>query len=87
MPYDSLADAIAIARLGKGSLAGSLFTHDDAEAREVILGTAPWHGHDQGSEIKCDSSEAARQGRSKTRQAGAGQGSQLVRPERMRPFV
>jgi oxepin-CoA hydrolase/3-oxo-5,6-dehydrosuberyl-CoA semialdehyde dehydrogenase len=44
MPYQTLQDAIAIARLGKGSLAGSLFTYDDAEAREVILGTAPWHG-------------------------------------------
>ena len=44
MPYDTLADAIAIARLGKGSLAGSLFTHDDAEARQVILGTAAYHG-------------------------------------------
>ncbi|WP_206613491.1 phenylacetic acid degradation bifunctional protein PaaZ [Parahaliea mediterranea] len=44
MPYDSLADAVAIARLGKGSLVGSLFTHDDREAREVILATAPWHG-------------------------------------------
>lgn len=44
MPYDSLDDAIAIVRLGKGSLVGSLFTHDDAEARQVILATAPWHG-------------------------------------------
>ncbi|MEM8659500.1 MAG: phenylacetic acid degradation bifunctional protein PaaZ, partial [Pseudomonadota bacterium] len=44
MPYDTLADAIAIARLGKGSLAGSLFTYDDAEAREIILGTAAYHG-------------------------------------------
>lgn len=44
MPYDTLADAIAIARLGKGSLAGSLFTHDDVEARQVILGTAAYHG-------------------------------------------
>jgi oxepin-CoA hydrolase / 3-oxo-5,6-dehydrosuberyl-CoA semialdehyde dehydrogenase len=44
MPYDSLEDAVAIARLGKGSLVGSLFTHDDAEARQVILATAPWHG-------------------------------------------
>lgn len=44
MPYDSLEDAVAIARLGKGSLVGSLFTFDDAEAREVILATAPWHG-------------------------------------------
>jgi len=44
MPYDTVADAIAIARLGKGSLAGSLFTYDDAEARQVILGTAAYHG-------------------------------------------
>ncbi len=44
MPYNTLADAIAIARLGKGSLVGSLFTHDDAEARRVILGTAAYHG-------------------------------------------
>ncbi|PLW82379.1 phenylacetic acid degradation bifunctional protein PaaZ [Kineobactrum sediminis] len=44
IPYDSLDDAIAIARLGKGSLVGSLFTYDDQEARQVILGTAPWHG-------------------------------------------
>jgi oxepin-CoA hydrolase/3-oxo-5,6-dehydrosuberyl-CoA semialdehyde dehydrogenase len=44
LPYDSLEDAVAIARLGKGSLVGSLFTFDDAEARQVILATAPWHG-------------------------------------------
>jgi oxepin-CoA hydrolase/3-oxo-5,6-dehydrosuberyl-CoA semialdehyde dehydrogenase len=44
MPYSDIDDAIAIARLGKGSLAGSLFTYDDAEAKQVILGTAPWHG-------------------------------------------
>ncbi len=44
MPYDTLDDAIAIARLGKGSLAGSLFTFDDSEARKVILGTAAYHG-------------------------------------------
>lgn len=44
MPYEGLDDAIAIARLGKGSLVGSLFTYDDAEARKVILGTAAYHG-------------------------------------------
>ncbi|QIB66777.1 phenylacetic acid degradation bifunctional protein PaaZ [Kineobactrum salinum] len=44
MPYTSIDDAVAIARLGKGSLVGSLFTHDDQEARRVILATAPWHG-------------------------------------------
>lgn len=44
MPYDSLDEAIAIARLGRGSLAGSLYTFDDAEARQLILGAAPYHG-------------------------------------------
>ena len=44
IPYQDIDDAIAITRLGKGSLVGSLFTFDDAEARQVILGTAPWHG-------------------------------------------
>jgi oxepin-CoA hydrolase/3-oxo-5,6-dehydrosuberyl-CoA semialdehyde dehydrogenase len=44
MPYDSLEDAVAIAQLGKGSLVGSLYTYDDAEARQVILATAPYHG-------------------------------------------
>ena len=44
MPYDSIEDAVAIARLGKGSLAGSLYTFDDNEARDVILATAPYHG-------------------------------------------
>ena len=44
MPYDTLEDAVAIARLGKGSLAGSVYTYDDEEARQVILGTAPYHG-------------------------------------------
>lgn len=44
MPYRDADEAIAIARLGRGSLAGSLFTADKAEAARVILGTAAWHG-------------------------------------------
>ncbi len=44
MPYDSLEDAVTIAQLGKGSLVGSLYTYDDAEARQIILAAAPWHG-------------------------------------------
>lgn len=44
MPYASLEEAVAIARLGKGSLVGSLYTYDDEEARRVILATAPFHG-------------------------------------------
>jgi oxepin-CoA hydrolase / 3-oxo-5,6-dehydrosuberyl-CoA semialdehyde dehydrogenase len=44
MPYRDVEEAIALAKLGKGSLVGSLFTHDDAVARDVTLGTAAWHG-------------------------------------------
>ena len=44
MPYRTIADAIALAKLGKGSLVGSLFTADSRIARDVVLGTAPYHG-------------------------------------------
>jgi len=42
--YDTLDEAIALAARGKGSLAGSLVTHDPTVARQVTLGLAPWHG-------------------------------------------
>jgi len=44
MPYRDVADAIALANRGKGSLALSLFTHDPAIAREFVLDAAAWHG-------------------------------------------
>ncbi|HEY7566078.1 MAG TPA: phenylacetic acid degradation bifunctional protein PaaZ [Gemmatimonadaceae bacterium] len=44
LPYKSIADAIALAKMGKGSLCGSLFSADNRVAREVVLGTAPYHG-------------------------------------------
>jgi oxepin-CoA hydrolase/3-oxo-5,6-dehydrosuberyl-CoA semialdehyde dehydrogenase len=44
MPYARVDDAIELARRGKGSLVGSVFTADDAVAREVVLGLAPYHG-------------------------------------------
>jgi oxepin-CoA hydrolase/3-oxo-5,6-dehydrosuberyl-CoA semialdehyde dehydrogenase len=44
MPYRSVSDAIELAKLGKGSLVGSLFTADDTIARDVVLGTASHHG-------------------------------------------
>ena len=44
MPYSTVDDAIALAKLGKGSLVGSLFTARDDVAREVTLGTAAYHG-------------------------------------------
>ena len=44
VPYDSTAEAIALARRGGGSLVGSVFSADDALAAELVLGLAPWHG-------------------------------------------
>jgi oxepin-CoA hydrolase/3-oxo-5,6-dehydrosuberyl-CoA semialdehyde dehydrogenase len=44
MPYTHVADAVALAKLGKGSLVGSVFTADDSVARDVVLGVAPYHG-------------------------------------------
>lgn len=44
MPYRDLGEAVQLARLGRGSLVGSLVTHDPDVARDVILGTAPYHG-------------------------------------------
>ncbi|MET9711997.1 phenylacetic acid degradation bifunctional protein PaaZ [Nocardiopsis alba] len=42
--YDTVAEAVELAALGRGGLVGSLVTHDENVAREVVLGTAPWHG-------------------------------------------
>ncbi|GAB7003425.1 phenylacetic acid degradation bifunctional protein PaaZ [Nocardioides sp. AN3] len=42
--YGSLDEAITLAARGRGSLVGSLVTHDPAVARAVTLGLAPWHG-------------------------------------------
>ena len=44
MPYKSLDEAIELAKLGRGSLCGSLITADAEVARKVILGTAAFHG-------------------------------------------
>jgi len=44
MPYTSIDEAVELVRLGRGSLVGSLFTADNATARKVVRGTAPWHG-------------------------------------------
>jgi oxepin-CoA hydrolase/3-oxo-5,6-dehydrosuberyl-CoA semialdehyde dehydrogenase len=42
--YRDTADVIDLAGLGQGSLAGSVVTDDPDFAREVVLGTAAWHG-------------------------------------------
>jgi oxepin-CoA hydrolase/3-oxo-5,6-dehydrosuberyl-CoA semialdehyde dehydrogenase len=44
MPYRTIDDAIELAKKGKGSLVGSLFTADDRVARQVVFGTAAYHG-------------------------------------------
>jgi oxepin-CoA hydrolase/3-oxo-5,6-dehydrosuberyl-CoA semialdehyde dehydrogenase len=44
MPYGTLDEAIELAKLGRGSLCGSLFTADPMVARAVVLGVAPYHG-------------------------------------------
>jgi oxepin-CoA hydrolase/3-oxo-5,6-dehydrosuberyl-CoA semialdehyde dehydrogenase len=44
LPYDSIDEAIELAKLGEGSLAGSIITNDNDVARELVLGTAAYHG-------------------------------------------
>ncbi|WP_433479387.1 phenylacetic acid degradation bifunctional protein PaaZ [Spirillospora sp. CA-142024] len=44
LPYDGAEQAVELAVRGRGSLAGSIVTADAGFARDVVLGTAPWHG-------------------------------------------
>ena len=44
IPYESVDDAIVLARRGGGSLAASIFSADDAIASRLVLGLAPFHG-------------------------------------------
>jgi oxepin-CoA hydrolase / 3-oxo-5,6-dehydrosuberyl-CoA semialdehyde dehydrogenase len=44
MPYKDLDDAVALANHGKGSLVASAFTYDGEVARELVLGSASFHG-------------------------------------------
>jgi oxepin-CoA hydrolase/3-oxo-5,6-dehydrosuberyl-CoA semialdehyde dehydrogenase len=44
MPYSNIDEAVELARLGRGSLCGSLFTADPRVALAVVLGMAPYHG-------------------------------------------
>ncbi|HYL01334.1 MAG TPA: phenylacetic acid degradation bifunctional protein PaaZ [Steroidobacteraceae bacterium] len=44
VPYRDAGEAIALARRGGGSLAGSVFTADEAVAAQLVLGLAPFHG-------------------------------------------
>ncbi|RDI96652.1 phenylacetic acid degradation bifunctional protein PaaZ [Meiothermus sp. QL-1] len=44
MPYRDLDEAIALARRGRGSLVGTIVTHDPQEARTLFFGLATHHG-------------------------------------------
>lgn len=44
MPYNNLDEAMALAKMGRGSLVCSIVTQDDDIAREFVLGTAAMHG-------------------------------------------
>lgn len=44
IPYRDLDEAIALARRGEGSLAGSVFTADEVAAARLVLGLGPFHG-------------------------------------------
>ncbi|MCY7396703.1 MAG: phenylacetic acid degradation bifunctional protein PaaZ [Nocardioides sp.] len=44
LTYTDLDEAVALAARGRGSLVGSVVTHDPAVARTITLGLAPWHG-------------------------------------------
>jgi oxepin-CoA hydrolase / 3-oxo-5,6-dehydrosuberyl-CoA semialdehyde dehydrogenase len=44
MPYSSIEEAIALARLGKGSLVSSIVTADNKIAKQYVLGAGAYHG-------------------------------------------
>ncbi|WP_019587486.1 phenylacetic acid degradation bifunctional protein PaaZ [Deinococcus apachensis] len=44
LPYDTLEEAVQLTRMGRGSLAGSIMTHDRAEATDLVMGMASTHG-------------------------------------------
>lgn len=44
MPYNTIDEAIELAKMGKGSLVCSVITADDDVAKEFVLGTAVMHG-------------------------------------------
>jgi oxepin-CoA hydrolase/3-oxo-5,6-dehydrosuberyl-CoA semialdehyde dehydrogenase len=44
MPYANADEAVELARMGKGSLVGSVFTNDNRFAKTLVLGAASMHG-------------------------------------------
>ncbi|GGE24606.1 phenylacetic acid degradation bifunctional protein PaaZ [Psychroflexus planctonicus] len=56
MPYKTLDEAIQLSKKGKGSLVSSIFTNDDAIARDYTIQAASHHGR-----ILCINRESAKQ--------------------------
>ncbi len=44
MPYHTIAEAVELAKMGKGSLVCSIITSDDKIAKEFVMGAACMHG-------------------------------------------
>lgn len=44
MSYRNADEAAELAKMGKGSLVGSVFTSDDSFAKEIVMGSASMHG-------------------------------------------
>ncbi|NNF01063.1 MAG: phenylacetic acid degradation bifunctional protein PaaZ [Bacteroidia bacterium] len=44
MPYNTIDEAIQLAKMGKGSLVGSVVTADNSFAKEMVIGCASHHG-------------------------------------------
>ena len=44
MPYTDIADAVALTKLGKGSLCASIATYDEKVAQQFVWGAASHHG-------------------------------------------
>ncbi|WP_290797991.1 phenylacetic acid degradation bifunctional protein PaaZ [Flavihumibacter sp. UBA7668] len=44
MPYKTAEEAVALSRMGKGSLVSSIVTSNPSLARDYVLGAGPWHG-------------------------------------------
>jgi oxepin-CoA hydrolase/3-oxo-5,6-dehydrosuberyl-CoA semialdehyde dehydrogenase len=44
MPYEGITEAIALSKLGKGSLVTTIVTNNGVEARQYVIGAASHHG-------------------------------------------
>ncbi len=44
LPYATIDEAIELSRLGEGSLVSSIVSNDNADTRQLVLGTAAYHG-------------------------------------------